>query len=143
MKTIRLITCNDAMQAHILQGALANEGIESALHNENFSSLYPGCINNISGVDIFVDEDNYQKAIEVLKENGSWPEDLVLCPHCHSTDIKLILKKGYRMRAIGAALLSALSTTPPGNNHWEYRCNQCKNRFDIPVSAQTAQKTSE
>ena len=38
MKTVKLITCNDAMKAHILQGALENEGIESILHNENFSS---------------------------------------------------------------------------------------------------------
>ena len=29
MKTVKLITCNDAMKAHILQGALENEGIES------------------------------------------------------------------------------------------------------------------
>lgn len=36
MKTVKLITCNDAMKAHILQGALENEGIESILHNENF-----------------------------------------------------------------------------------------------------------
>ena len=34
MKTVKLITCNDAMKAHILQGALENEGIESILHNE-------------------------------------------------------------------------------------------------------------
>ena len=33
MKTVKLITCNDAMKAHILQGALENEGIESILHN--------------------------------------------------------------------------------------------------------------
>ena len=33
MKTLKLITCNDAMKAHILQGALENEGIESILHN--------------------------------------------------------------------------------------------------------------
>ena len=39
MKTVKLITCNDAMKAHILQGALENEGIESILHNENFSTL--------------------------------------------------------------------------------------------------------
>ena len=38
MKTVKLITCNDAMKAHILQGALENEGIESILHNENFST---------------------------------------------------------------------------------------------------------
>ena len=38
MKTVKLITCSDAAQAHIIQGALENEGIESILHNENFST---------------------------------------------------------------------------------------------------------
>lgn len=39
MKTVKLITCDDAFQAHIIQGALANEGIDSLLHNENMSTL--------------------------------------------------------------------------------------------------------
>ena len=50
MKTVKLITCNDAMKAHILQGALENEGIESILHNENFSTLYKSCVSSIAGV---------------------------------------------------------------------------------------------
>ena len=55
MKTVKLITCNDAMKAHILQGALENEGIESILHNENFSTLYKSCVSSIAGVDILVE----------------------------------------------------------------------------------------
>ena len=39
MKTVKLITCNDAMKAHILQGALENEGIESILHNDLKSAV--------------------------------------------------------------------------------------------------------
>ena len=57
MKTVKLITCNDAMKAHILQGALENEGIESILHNENFSTLYKSCVSSIAGVDILVADD--------------------------------------------------------------------------------------
>ena len=29
MKTVKLITCDDAFQAHVIQGALKNEGIAS------------------------------------------------------------------------------------------------------------------
>ena len=39
MKTVKLMTCNDAAQAHIIQGALENEGISSLLHNENIYTL--------------------------------------------------------------------------------------------------------
>ena len=47
MKTVKLITCSDAAQAHIIQGALENEGISSLLHNENMSTLLRGYINDI------------------------------------------------------------------------------------------------
>ena len=70
MKTVKLITCNDAMKAHILQGALENEGIESILHNENFSTLYKSCVSSIAGVDILVADEDYENAVQVLKDNG-------------------------------------------------------------------------
>lgn len=134
MKTVKLITCDDAVKAHILQGALENEGIESMLCNENFSTLYKGTASSISGVDLLVVEEDYDKAVQVLRDNGSWQEELTLCPHCGSSDIRLTLKKGKRWRAIGAAILSALTATPSGNNHWNYTCNQCRKVFEIPVS---------
>ena len=109
MKTVKLITCNDAMKAHILQGALENEGIESILHNENFSTLYKSCVSSIAGVDILVADDDYEKAVQVLRDNQSWPEELTLCPYCGSSDIKFRLKKGQRLRAVGAAILSMLA----------------------------------
>lgn len=34
MKTVKLITCDDAFQAHVIQGALKNEGIASVLYGE-------------------------------------------------------------------------------------------------------------
>lgn len=40
MKIVKLMTCDSATQAHIVQGALRNEGIDSMLRNENMSTLY-------------------------------------------------------------------------------------------------------
>ena len=54
MKTVKLITCDDAFQAHVIQGALKNEGIASVLHNENMSSVMRGYVRDVTGVDIFV-----------------------------------------------------------------------------------------
>lgn len=133
MKTVRLMTCDVAEKAHLVQGALANEGIESVLHNENFSSLYRGLVGNIAGVDVFVMEEDYDRAVQTLKRNGCWPEDLKACPYCGTTDISLKLRKGGRWKAFWAAVCSALTMTPPGNNHWEYVCGKCGKTFDIPV----------
>ena len=120
MKTVKLITCNDAMKAHILQGALENEGIESILHNENFSTLYKSCVSSIAGVDILVADDDYEKAVQVLRDNESWPEELTLCPYCGSSDIKFRLKKGQRLRAVGAAII--IGNIPADSANGLLRC---------------------
>ena len=122
MKTVKLITCSDAAQAHIIQGALENEGISSLLHNENMSTLLRGYINDIAGVDVLVDEADYEAAVRLLEQNEMIPEQLKYCPFCGSPDIKFVLKKEHRLRA------------PPGNNHWEYVCHACGGKFEKPVA---------
>ena len=75
MKTVKLITCDDAFQAHVIQGALKNEGIASVLHNENMSSVMRGYVRDVTGVDIFVYEDEYDNALRLLERNQMIPED--------------------------------------------------------------------
>ncbi len=133
MKTVKLITCNDAMKAHILQGALENEGIESILHNENFSTLYKSCVSSIAGVDILVADDDYEKAVQVLRDNQSWPEELTLCTYCGSSDIKFRLKKD-RGCVLSVRQYFPCWRQPPGDNHWEYTCGQCQRTFEVPVA---------
>ena len=83
MRTVRLMTCNDAFQAQIISGALENEGIPSVLHNVNTSYVLRGAISQIAGVDIFVYEADYNRALEILERNEMIPEQLKYCPrHC-------------------------------------------------------------
>ena len=100
MKTVKLITCDDAFQAHVIQGALKNEGIASVLHNENMSSVMRGYVRDVTGVDIFVYEDEYDNALRLLERNQMIPEQLRYCPHCGSDEIKFVLKKSHRVRAV-------------------------------------------
>lgn len=71
MKTVLLKTCVNAIQAHILQGALANEGIESMLQDENISTV----LSNMPGFEtrILVFEDDYERALKILEENEHSP----------------------------------------------------------------------
>lgn len=134
MRTVKLITCGDAFQAHVIQGALENEGIVSVLHNENMSSVMRGYCSDIAGVDVLVYEDDYDRALLLLEQNQMIPEQLRYCPHCGSGRIKFVLKKNHRMRAMLAAVVSALSMAPPGTEHWEYVCSECGARFEKPVA---------
>ncbi len=133
-RTLRLITCDDAFRAHLIQGALDNEGIPSVIHNENTSNVMRGFVSNLSGVDVLVYEADYRKALDLLEQNQMIGEQLKYCPSCGSDDIRFGLRKGKRLRAVWAALLSALSFAPPGTAHWEWHCRQCGARFEQPVS---------
>lgn len=135
MEIVRLMTCESATQAHIIRGALQNEGIDSMLRNENMSTILSGLqLGDLTGVDILVDEENYEAAMCLLEQNQMIPEQLRYCPFCGSPDIKFVLRKGHRMRAVAAAIASLLTGTAPGTNHWEYVCNQCKGSFEKPVA---------
>ena len=109
MKTVRLITCDGAFQARLIQGALENEGIASVLHNENTSNILRGFTPTISGVDIFVYEDDYERAMALLERNQMIPEQLKYCPCCHSPHIKFVLKKSHSFRAFMAAIFNVSS----------------------------------
>lgn len=41
MKTVILTSCNNSVEAEFIRGNLANEGIESFVSNENYTSLFP------------------------------------------------------------------------------------------------------
>ncbi|MBR6433817.1 DUF2007 domain-containing protein [Bacteroides heparinolyticus] len=140
MKTIKLITCKDAFQAHVIQGALQNEGIASILHNENMSGIMRGYISDITGVDVLVYEEDYEKGIRLLEQNRIIPEQPRYCPHCGSDSIKFVQKKGHRLRAVMAAVISALSAAPPSTEHWEYVCHVCGARFENPVARREENK---
>lgn len=115
MKTVRLITCDSSFQARLILGALENEGIAGILHNENSSNILKGYINNI-GVDIFVYEDEYEKALKVLEQNEIIAKQMKYCPYCHSDNIEYALKKEKKRRALFATFLSLLTATPLKQN---------------------------
>ena len=130
-KTVILTTCDDAFKAHVLEGALESEGIESILHNERACNLMPN-MNGIMGmgVQVLVLEEDYEAALKVLEIDQ--PRDGNKCPYCGSVDIASSLGKRQGLKAF-FALLSALATTPLGNIKRGFHCNHCGEDFTTPV----------
>ena len=77
MRTVKLITCYESFQARLIKGALENEGIAVAIHNENTSNVLRGMPVSITGIDLFVYEDDYERAMTILEENQMIPERLI------------------------------------------------------------------
>lgn len=72
MKTVRLTSFNDNMQAHMLQDILKNEGIESMLQGELTNQV----MSHLRGfdTDVLVFEKDLDHARTILKE--AFPEHL-------------------------------------------------------------------
>ena len=92
---------------------------------------------SITGVDIFVYEDDYEKAMSILEDNQMIEERLIYCPYCGSKNIKFGLRKNHKLRAILSTLMAMLAAAPPGTNHWEYTCKECGKTFEKPVGKNT------
>lgn len=73
--TRRLTTCNSSFEARVLEGALNNEGIDCIVGNENMTNFF-GMVSLFSGVDIFVLESDYERALEILNRARSESESM-------------------------------------------------------------------
>jgi hypothetical protein len=139
MKTVRLITCENDAQAHILQGALENEGIPAILHNEITARVLNGYIGHL-GIDILVQETDYDRALSLLEENRMIPEQLRYCPYCHSDQIRLTYKRKYRFQAFFNMLSGLITGKAVNPLYWEYHCQTCQKNFPKPVSKSTSRQ---
>ncbi|MFV0392382.1 MAG: DUF2007 domain-containing protein [Paludibacteraceae bacterium] len=69
MKTIILKSCNNSFEAKLIQGNLANEGIECIISNEHYTSLYPnmnGAMGN--GIQLLVKEEDAERALKIIHD---------------------------------------------------------------------------
>ena len=73
-KLVKLVTLGDSINAHMLVGALATEGIPALIHNENMSTLFSGL--SVMGVDVFVYEDVLEAAKAVMNRQNDQEEDI-------------------------------------------------------------------
>ena len=68
MRTVRLTSCGNAVEAYMIKEALEAEGIGCAIHNENMSNIFGGLCPAFSEVDVFVYEDILDRAREIMEK---------------------------------------------------------------------------
>ena len=125
MKTVNLITCGNTMEAHIIKGRLNNEGIECFLTNENFTNLMPMYNNMLgSGIQIVINEEDFLKASEIIKDKLEPDNTKIVCPYCGSTEINLGIGK-YKGLKILNIIIAFLMLIPIGNLKPNYYCKNC------------------
>lgn len=128
MKTVILTSCSNSVEAKLIQGNLANEGIDSIISNENFTSLYPNMNGAMgSGIQIFVNEEDAERALKLINAN----DRSVHCTSCDSTDVDQIVRKNM-LKSVAILIWSFfVSGSAFGNVKQKYHCNNCGVDFEI------------
>ncbi len=129
MKIKKLITCDNLTEAYLIKGRLANEEIISFLTNQNFTTLMP-LYNNIlgAGIQVLVNEKDFEKAREIIKDKLEPDNTKLVCPYCGSTDIKLGFGKNRWFKILNI-ILAIIAFFPIGNIKPKYYCNNCKSEI--------------
>lgn len=128
MKTVILTSCNNSVEAKLIQGNLANEGIDSFLSNENYTSLYPNMNGAMgSGIQVFVKEEDAERALKVINAN----DRSVHCTSCNSADVNQIVSKNILKTAAVLIWSFFVSGSSFGNVKAKYHCNECGSDFEI------------
>lgn len=60
----------DSVSASIAKGMLANHDIPSMIGNQAMSSLYPMPMGGLWDVTLLVNDDDFERAVELLKDHG-------------------------------------------------------------------------
>ena len=130
MRTVKLITIDNSIEAHIIKGRLLNEGIDCFLTNENFTNLMP-LYNNMlgSGIQIYIGENDFDRARALLADKIEPNIFKLVCQNCGSENIGLGLgkRKAFKIFNIVMALFFFF---PMGNLKPKYFCKDCKTEIE-------------
>ncbi|MBE98805.1 DUF2007 domain-containing protein [Flavobacterium coralii] len=124
-----------APEAHIVKGRLEHEGIEVFMADNFTIDTDPLVSNAIGGVKLYVKAEDAENANKVLESISRYSVDEngipISCPNCG--DKRMEVGSTVRnTKSLLAFLFSfGLLGTLPFYTKYKYRCNNCKNEFNI------------
>lgn len=119
-------------EAYIYKGKLESEGIEVFIRDNHTIDSDPLVSNAIGGVKLFVQQEDYEKAMTILSEISKFSIDdkgeLVKCPNCGTEKIQLLTTiKDFK--SFISFLFSILLIALPFYNRYKYKCEACNFEF--------------
>ncbi len=129
---VQLISYQYSSEAIIIKGKLESEGISVFLRDNNTIDTYPLYSNAVGGVKLFVKNDDYIKANEVLSQISEYSMDetnqLANCPKCNEKQIKMTTSINDT-KSLLAFIFSMLFIIMPFYSKHKYKCTKCKFEF--------------
>jgi len=121
-------------EAQIVKGRLEADGISVFLSDNITIDTDPLVSNAIGGVKLRVHSEDALKAIRILESINQYSVDdegqEIYCPECKSTKVDYFTSvKDFK--SLASFLLGFLFGVLPFYTKYEYRCENCKNKFNI------------
>ena len=121
-------------EAQIVKGRLEADGIEALLKDEYTIDTDPLISNAIGGVKLAVWAEDEARAKEILGDIAAYSVDdsgeALHCPKCNSTHVNYYTTINS-VKAFFAFVLTAFLVLLPFYTKYEYRCENCKNQFNL------------
>lgn len=119
-------------EAQIFCGKLESEGIEVYLRDNHIVDSNPIWSNAVGGVKLFVKEEDFKKANEILSAVSRYSLDeknnLIKCPNCGAEKVEMITSI-RDARSLIAFVFSLLFGVIPFYSKYRYKCSYCKTEF--------------
>jgi DNA-directed RNA polymerase subunit RPC12/RpoP len=121
-------------EAQIIKSRLEAEGIEVFLNDQFTIETDPLVSNAIGGIKLKVWQEDEDKAREILKTISEYSLDdngqEIECPVCGSYKVDLFSNvRGFK--SMFYFLFSFFTAALPRSTHYEYRCETCKQKFNL------------
>jgi hypothetical protein len=119
-------------EAQIFCGKLESEGIQVYLRDSHIVDSNPIWSNAVGGVKLFVREEDFIKANEILSTVSQYSLDeknnFIKCPKCGAEKVEMITSI-RDTKSLFAFVFSMLFVIMPFYSKYHYRCDHCKTEF--------------
>lgn len=121
-------------EAQIVKGRLEADNVRVFVSDNLTIDTDPIVSNAIGGVKLKVYSEDKMRAIEILKSINQYSTDdegkEILCPNCNSQKVEYFTNvKDFK--SLFFFLIGLLFGVLPFYTKYEYRCENCKNKFNI------------
>lgn len=120
-------------QSMIFKGKLESEGIEVFMRDNNTIDSNPLYSNAVGGIKLFVREEDFDKATDILSEISHYSlddnDELIKCPKCGAEKINMITSI-RDIKSLLAFLFSILIVLIPFYSKHKYKCDECNFEFE-------------
>ncbi len=129
-------TYSDSVEANIALSKLQANAIPCFLTNERVNDLLWHMKVGLGGIQLMVDENDFEKAYKVLSSENTPITDEetgdIICSYCGSNNIKYGPQTNAKLNLVGflKLLISLIIMTPAPVANRQYHCFNCEKDFD-------------